>query len=104
MSTASTASADSKTTQPGLLLPILGVVGAVALLGLGVLLGGRRDEQLTTLYGRRRGTEAIRSVNGTSVLAEMFKRRGHRVSTMSRLSPKVDEFDVLVWIPNNFEP
>lgn len=105
MSTAQApANSAAKQAQPGLLWPILGVVAAVGLLALGMFLGGRRDEQLTTLYGRRRGTEAIRSVNGTSVLAEMFKRRGNRVSTMSRLSPKVNDFDVLVWIPNNFEP
>lgn len=100
----STTSATAKEKTPSLLWPIVGAVAAIAVVGLGMLLGGRRDETLSTIYGRRRGAEAHRSVNGTSVLAEMFKRAGHRVTTMNRLSPKVEEFDVVVWIPNNFEP
>ena len=102
MSTAATSTGKEK--APSLLLPIAGIAAAVAVIGLGAWLAGRRDEQLTTLYGRRRGTEAVRSVNGTSVLSELFKRKGHRVTTVSRLSPKLEEFDVVVWAPNDFEP
>ena len=102
MSTAPRTAAKDK--PPSLVLPIVGVVAAVAVIALGAVLAGRRDEQLATLYGRRRGTEAVRSVNGTSVLSELFKRKGHRVTSMSRLSPKLEEFDVVVWAPNDFEP
>ncbi|HZN36090.1 MAG TPA: hypothetical protein VFB80_19805, partial [Pirellulaceae bacterium] len=74
MSTAATSTGKEK--APSLLLPIAGIAAAVVVIGLGAWLAGRRDEQLTTLYGRRRGTEAVRSVNGTSVLSELFKRKG----------------------------
>ena len=42
-------------------------------------------------YGRRRGGEAGRSVNGTAVLADLFKRAGHRVTTIGRLSPTAEQ-------------
>jgi hypothetical protein len=103
MSTAPAPASDKSKPLP-LALPIAGVVLAVAEIGIGALMAGRRDEQLPTTYGKRRGTEAVRSVNGTSVLSELFKRAGHRVTTMTRLSPKVNDFDVVVWVPNDFEP
>ena len=102
MSTTSTKSAAAK--PPSLLLPIIGAVLAIGAVGLGAYMSGRRDEQLPTTYGRRRGSEAAGSVNGTNVLSEMFKRGGHRVTSMQRLSPKVHEFDVIVWAPDDFEP
>ncbi len=61
--------------------------------------GGRLD----TDYGRRRGSGAG-SVNGTSVLARMFQQAGFRVTSWSRLSPKIEDFDVLVWTPDSFQP
>jgi hypothetical protein len=83
---------------------MIGAVLAIGVVGLGAYMSGRRDEQLPTTYGRRRGSEASRSVSGTSVLGEMFKRAGHRVTSMQRLSPKVHEFDVIVWAPDDYEP
>ncbi|MBW8883721.1 MAG: hypothetical protein JF612_02860 [Planctomycetia bacterium] len=74
------------------------------LIVVGALLAGRRDEPLPTVYGRRRGGEAGRSVNGTAVLADMFRARGHTVTTMSRFSPRLDKYDVVVWTPDDFEP
>jgi hypothetical protein len=97
-------SSKSASKPPSLLLPIIGAVLAIGAVGLGAYMSGRRDEQLPTPYGRRRGSEAARSVNGTSVLGELFKRGGHRVTSMQRLSPKVHEFDVIVWAPDDFEP
>ena len=69
MSTAAASNKSSSRTKPlagGLTLPIVGTVIALLLIVVGVLLGARRDEQLPTLYGRRRGGDAGRSVNGTA--------------------------------------
>jgi len=60
--------------------------------------------ELDTTYGRRRGTRGGRSVNGTMVLAAMFREAGYHVSTKRELSSKLEQFDVIVWIPNSFEP
>jgi len=93
-----------KTLAGGMTLPIVGTVIALLLIVVGVLLGARRDEQLPTVYGRRRGGDAGRSVNGTAVLADLFRSRGHSVTTTNRFSPRLDKFDVVVWVPNDFEP
>jgi len=53
-------------------------------------------------YGARAGS-GLRSVNGTSVFADMFKQRGPTVTTWSRLSPRLRRSDVIVWVPNSFE-
>lgn len=107
MSTASAppaASPRGKSLTGGFALPVSGVALAILLIAIGALLGRRRDEQLPTAYGRRRGSEAGRSVNGTAVLAEMFRRQGNRVTTMTRFSPKLEQFDVVVWFPDDFKP
>ena len=53
-------------------------------------------------YGKRRGAEGGTSVNGTGVLAGMFEAAGHRVITWRRLSPKLEQFNVIVWVPDSF--
>ncbi len=88
----------------GLALPIVGVIGAVILILVGLLLAMRRDERLPTAYGQRRGGEAARSVNGTAVLAEMFRQRGHRVTTTNRFSRRLDKSDIIIWVPDDFKP
>jgi hypothetical protein len=88
----------------GIVLPAIGIGVAILLIVLGTLLTSRRDEQLPTAYGRRRGSEAGRSVNGTAVLAEMFRAKGNRVTTASRLSPRLEQVDVIIWFPNDFAP
>ncbi|MBC7852730.1 MAG: hypothetical protein IAF94_04770, partial [Pirellulaceae bacterium] len=92
----------------------LGMRGALAigiplvlLLVVGVYYygGGTRAESLDSVYGKRSGTRATASVNGTRVLAEMFIKNGHRLRTLSRLSPGINQrADVIVWIPDSFEP
>src|SRR5262245_9508152 len=107
MSTAASTTTNQARGKPaggGLALPIAGAGIALVLIIVGALLGGRRDEPLPTVYGRRRGSEAARSVNGTAVLAELFRRRGHSVTTISRFSPRLEKYDVVVWVPNDFEP
>jgi Domain of unknown function (DUF4350) len=102
----SSAATNTSTTAGGrsLGLPIAGAVCALLLIVVGVMLAGRRDEPLPTTYGRRRGGEAGRSVNGTAVLADMFQARGHTVTTMTRFSPRLDKYEVIVWAPDDFEP
>jgi hypothetical protein len=94
----------AKKVGGGLALPIVGAIGATILMLVGLLMATRRDERLPTDYGRRRGGEAARSVNGTAVLAEMFRKHGYRVTTTSRFSPRLDKYDVIVWAPDDFKP
>lgn len=75
----------------GLLLALLAVVFA----------GCGRAATLNTSYGRSRGDGAS-SVNGLSVLAEMYSRAGYDVSAWSRLSPKLENEQVIVWAPDRF--
>ena len=74
------ASKSAALNQPttSLTWPILGVIAALALVVLGIALAGRRNEQLPNIYGRRRGREAAGSVNGTAVLADLYRAAGRR--------------------------
>lgn len=65
---------------------------------------GCNPADLPTTYGERRGSQGGPSVNGTAVLAGMFEEAGHRVSSWSRLSPKLEECQTIVWFPDDFEP
>lgn len=58
--------------------------------------------KVETEYGRRTGTNG-QSVNGTAVFAEMFRQQGANVKSWSRLSPRLSQSDVVVWVPNSFE-
>jgi hypothetical protein len=90
---------------PNWLWPAVGLAAAVLLVIVGFgLRGGVSNEQLPDGYGRRRGTDNVRSPGGISVLAEMFKAAGHRVTSTSRLSPRLNDSDILVWAPDDFEP
>jgi hypothetical protein len=63
------------------------------------------EDGIETAYGRRSGLGAGDSVNGTAVLARMFQAAGHRVTTATRLSPRVYETaDCIVWAPDDFQP
>jgi len=73
------------------------VIAALAAAGCG-------SEEIDTVYGKRRGAQGGDSVNGTSVLADMFKSYGYKVTTRRYLSPKMDEYDVIVWFPDDFQP
>lgn len=84
--------------------PILGIVAALGLVALGLALAGRRNEQLPTIYGRRRGAEAAGSVNGTAVLADLYRSAGRRVSTGVRFSPALEKYNTIVWFPDDFAP
>jgi hypothetical protein len=79
-------------------------VGLLVVLGLYLLLTRSGGERITTGYGKRRGYEAADSVNGTSVLASMFTQAGHKVRTVTRLSPRIDKYDTIVWFPDDYAP
>ena len=83
---------------PMLGLPMLGLL----MLGLLVICTGCPSRDINTIYGRRRGT-ARTSLNGTSVLSDMFRQAGHKVTTWGRLSPRLERSQVIVWTPNSFE-
>lgn len=82
------------------------LLAAILIVVCGMLSGctGPNDEHLDGTYGRRGGAIGRDSVNGTAVLSEMFRNAGHRIITKSELTPSVDDADVLVWIPDNFDP
>src|SRR4029078_11196939 len=101
--------ADAKSQTPNaatanLTWPILGVIAALALVMLGIALAGRRDEQLPTIYGRRAGASATGSVNGTAVLADLYRATGRRVSTGARFSPSLEKYMTIVWCLDDFAP
>ena len=107
MSTASSTprSSRSRRDQSGLSGPIIGVVVAIVLIGVGYSLSQRRtNEQLPSAYGKRRGAANVKSVSGTVVLSDMFRKAGHRVSTFTRFSPRLNDADIIVWAPDDFAP
>ncbi|MGE0756935.1 MAG: DUF4350 domain-containing protein [Pirellulaceae bacterium] len=70
----------------------------------GLLLAGCSATEIDATYGRRRGSPGMESVNGTAVLAHLFEQAGFRVMTWRRLSPKLYEFQTIVWFPDSFQP
>lgn len=69
---------------------------------LGLTLCGCTQE-LETEYGSRTGM-AAESVNGTSVLADMFKSAGHSISGASWAGPKLAEgADTIIWFPDSLQ-
>lgn len=99
-------------TPPALSRFFTSRLGIVILVVAGLLLAllvaslfGRRSEELATAYGKRRGLGATTSVNGTGVLADMFHARGHKVRSVGRLTPGLNErADIIVWIPDGVSP
>lgn len=81
----------------------LGRLGSLLAIGLSLVLVGCGPDDINRHYGQRRTAVGSDSVNGTAVLAQMFEQAGHRVTTWRRLSPKLNQYDVLVWIPDAFD-
>jgi hypothetical protein len=105
MSTAATTTASRSTAaakRPVWFWPAIGLGVALVLVVIGFVIAGPRAETLPTAYGKRRGGEGARSVSGTSVLAELYKQAGHRATTLTRLSPRLDKWEVIVWAPDDF--
>jgi hypothetical protein len=74
---------------------------AAILLLLILLVSGCASRKVDETYGKRRGKGAG-SLNGTAVLADMFRERGARVVSSRELSPKLERADCIVWFPNDF--
>ena len=69
------------------------VTSAVLVAGLALLCCAGCGAQLDTTYGRSRG----QSINGTGVVAELFRESGHEVRTAVRLTDELDDWaDVIV--------
>jgi hypothetical protein len=68
------------------------------------ILTGCGEVYLPDGYGRRTGDNYGDSVNGTAVLADMFKDAGHRVNSWWQLSPAIEKVDVIVWFPDDMQP
>ncbi|MHB8971474.1 MAG: DUF4350 domain-containing protein [Pirellulaceae bacterium] len=65
------------------------------------LVGCRSSTELEVTYGQRRD-EAGTSVNGTSILANMFDGAGCKVYSWRYLTPQLQRYDVIVWAPDDF--
>jgi len=63
--------------------------------------GCQKSEKLGTQYGKISGLEGGVSVNGTSVFADMFSGRGFRVKRRSKISPRINRYQTLVWFPDS---
>jgi hypothetical protein len=78
---------------------------AVLLLWIAVLpwLAGCAVDELDTTYGRSSSTYFSTSVNGTDILASMFKQAGHEVSSRTVLiTGSMDDVQTLVWFPDDY--
>lgn len=61
-----------------------------------------RRTEIESDYGQQRSARSRRSVNGTTVLAKMYRARGHDVDAWSRMSPKMDDYETVLWFPDSY--
>jgi hypothetical protein len=59
--------------------------------------GCSRTIPVSESYGTSRDPAARRSLNGTSVLAGMARQRGMRAVVSSRVTPRIEKYDAVVW-------
>ena len=59
--------------------------------------------EVTTGYGKSSGKDYSTSVNGTAVLKDLFRRAGGKVSTAHSITPKIDDFETIVWFRDRFD-
>ena len=77
---------------------------AVFLIVLAMLANACRAQvPIETGYGRTSGTGFGASINGTSVFANLFRERGRRVDTSKVISPKIENYETIVWFPDRFD-
>jgi hypothetical protein len=67
------------------------------------LLAGCAARGLDFDYGRRSSVTGNPSVNGTSVLSEMFVKAGHPVDSKRALTPGLENVQTIVWFPNSLK-
>ncbi len=63
---------------------------------------GCSEPELRTKHGVRSGAHEG-SVNGLSVLSRMFEQEGAEVRSWSWLSPALEDVDVIIWAPDDYE-
>ncbi len=66
---------------------------AVAFCLPGCQSGGGVDET----YGTSRSPSAARSLNGTTVFAELLRQKGYRPTIASRVTPRIARYGLIVW-------
>lgn len=63
-------------------------------------LGCQRSDSISIEYGKSGTRAGIKSVNGTSLLADIFRQRGKTVRRGVSISPVLRRYDVVVWFPD----
>lgn len=81
--------------------PVSAALWRASLIGTLLLVLGCQAEDVEEVYGHRSGIGA-RSVNGVGVLAKMFEQSGFHVSAWRLLSPRLENEQVIVWVPDSF--
>jgi hypothetical protein len=74
----------------------------VGLLCLASTAGCDRRTKLNTEYGKINGSKGSDSLNGVSILAKMFEERGLKVKRRTRISPRINRYDTIVWFPDDY--
>jgi hypothetical protein len=75
---------------------VLGPVAVVLLLTL-VFCAGCSEPELAVKYGKV--NEKPLSINSTSLFAKRLESQGFDVTVRNRISPKIDQFDIVFWFP-----
>ena len=75
---------------------------AILLLSIAMLVGCRvPGEEISTEYGKINGVSNGKSVNGTGVFFDMFVEREFYVKRRTKISPRINKFQTIVWVPNS---
>jgi len=77
-------------------------LGIACLLLICVATGCSRRSELNTQYGKISGSQGSDSLNGVSIFAEMFKERGFEVKRRTKISPRIERYDTIVWFPDDY--
>jgi len=86
------------------ILPLTPRLFTLSLLLLMLVATGCKGSKVLSIdYGASTGKRG-KAVGGTSVLAGIFRERGFQVYKWTKLWPKLRKHDVLVWIPDRFNP
>ena len=81
-----------------------GIAKLILICLLLITTGCGQNEKFVSEYGKVSGNQGSVSVNGTSVLYEMFRQRGFKTKRSKKISPRIDRYGTIVWIPNSFTP
>lgn len=77
------------------------VVRNAVLASLLLLAGCDAMSDVNQVYGKRGGPGSS-SINGTVVLSDLFEAAGFETSAWTRLSPKLEKEDVILWFPDRY--